>query len=86
MIGESWGGTVALKMAQILEARGTMVTVALLEGDPDILTEWAGSFLADDRFENKANTTIGTFAKGVNYSFDGRVSHYYGSLTSVEYL
>lgn len=66
LIGESWGGMVALKMAQILEAQGTLVTVSLLEGDPEFLTGWAGNFLSNDNVINKLNTMYGSMASQVN--------------------
>lgn len=66
LIGESWGGIVALKMAQMLETRGTLVTVSLLEGDPEILTKWAESFLSNDYFTKKLNTMHGSFSDEVN--------------------
>jgi len=66
LIGESWGGIVALKMAQILEAQGTLVTVSLLEGDPEFLTGWAESFLSNDNFINKLNTMYSSTASEVN--------------------
>ncbi|XP_050542024.1 fatty acid synthase-like isoform X2 [Daktulosphaira vitifoliae] len=40
LIGESWGGVIALKIAQILESQGIMVAVTLLDGDPDYVFEW----------------------------------------------
>lgn len=40
IIGESWGGVVALKIAQILESQGTMVVITLLDGDPDYVFKW----------------------------------------------
>jgi len=66
LIGESWGGIVALKMAQMLEAQGILVTVALLEGDPETLTEWAERYMSNDDFKNKLNTMFGSFSKRVN--------------------
>ncbi|XP_060835401.1 fatty acid synthase-like [Rhopalosiphum padi] len=55
IIGESFGGIIALKMAQILELQGIFVTVTLLEVDPDFLTGWAERFLSNDNFTNKLN-------------------------------
>jgi len=52
LIGESWGGVVALKIAQILEAQGTLVTVSLLNGDPKSVIDWAKCFLSKDYFSN----------------------------------
>ncbi|XP_025202615.1 fatty acid synthase-like [Melanaphis sacchari] len=40
LIGESWGGTVALVMAQILEAEGILVSLSLLNGVPSTLLSW----------------------------------------------
>jgi len=53
-------------MAQMLEAQGTLVTVALLEGDPETLTEWAESYMSNDDFKNKLNMMFGSFSKTVN--------------------
>lgn len=50
LIGESWGGVVVLKMAQILEAQGTLVTVSLLNGDPKTVTSWAERLISNDCF------------------------------------
>lgn len=61
LIGESWGGIVVLKMAQILEARGILVTVFLLEGDPEILTNWGKNFFSNDLLVNKLNMMYGLF-------------------------
>ncbi|XP_050423058.1 fatty acid synthase-like [Adelges cooleyi] len=47
LIGESWGGIIALKMAQILEAQGTLVSVCLLEGDPDTVYGWANEIISN---------------------------------------
>ncbi|VVC29220.1 Hypothetical protein CINCED_3A006213 [Cinara cedri] len=56
LIGESWGGIVALKMAQILEDQDILVTVSLIEGEPESLIEWAGCFLSNNNFIDKLNT------------------------------
>ncbi|XP_050438788.1 fatty acid synthase-like isoform X2 [Adelges cooleyi] len=47
LIGESWGGIIALKMAQILEAQGILVSVCLLEGDPDTVYGWANEIISN---------------------------------------
>lgn len=52
-------------MAQILESQGTMVTVSLIEGDPEILTGWSESFLSNDNFVNKLTTLYNSFSKEV---------------------
>lgn len=65
LIGESWGGIVALKMAQILESQETAVTVSLIEGDPGILTDWSESFLSNDNFINQLTTLYYSFYKEV---------------------
>lgn len=52
-------------MAQILEAQGTLVTVSLLEGDPEFLTGWAESFLSNDIFINRLNTVYNSFTNEV---------------------
>lgn len=70
LIGESWGGIVVLKMAQILEARGTLVTVFLLEGDPEILTNWGKNFLSNDLFVEKLKTMYGLFYEKVIVLYD----------------
>lgn len=67
LIGESWGGIIALKMAQILEAQGTLVSISLLEGDPEYLAGLAGSFLSNDNFTNKLNTIYSSFSNEVNF-------------------
>ncbi|XP_050542017.1 fatty acid synthase-like [Daktulosphaira vitifoliae] len=41
LVGESWGGIIVLKIAQILEAEGTLVFVSLLNGDLDSILKWA---------------------------------------------
>ncbi|VVC44020.1 Acyl transferase/acyl hydrolase/lysophospholipase,Acyl transferase,Malonyl-CoA [Cinara cedri] len=51
-----YGGIVALKMAQILENQGTLVTVTLLEGNPEELIDWAKTFLSNDNYLNKSYT------------------------------
>lgn len=66
LIGESWGGIVALKMAQILEAQGTLVSVALLEGDPGSLAEWAEYYLTKVNIAHKLNVIYGSFSSEVN--------------------
>lgn len=43
-------------MAQILESRGTLVTVSLLEGNPEDLTGWAKTFVSNDNYINKLYT------------------------------
>ncbi|CAH1725990.1 unnamed protein product [Aphis gossypii] len=62
IIGESWGGTVALKMAQILEAEGTLTTVTLLEGDPEMLAECAKQFLSNGYINKKLNAIYGSLS------------------------
>eukprot|EP00102_Acyrthosiphon_pisum_P016442 XP_008187406.1 PREDICTED: fatty acid synthase-like [Acyrthosiphon pisum] len=62
LIGETWGGTVALKMAQILEAEGTLTTVTLLEGDPEILVGCAKHFLSNGYITKKLNSIYGTLS------------------------
>lgn len=59
-------------MAQLLEAQGTLVTVSLLEGDPEFLTGWAESFLSNDNFINKLNTMYSSFNNEVNTNY---ISH-----------
>lgn len=53
-------------MAQILEAQGTLVTVTLLEGDPEILTGWAESFFTNDNFTTKLTALYNSFQNEVN--------------------
>lgn len=69
LIGESWGGIVALKMAQILEAQGTLVTVSLLEGDPEILTSWAKSFQYNNTFSSEFHTMFSSLSSEVNITY-----------------
>lgn len=40
LIGESWGGAVALAMAQTLESQGVLVSLSLLNGVPGHVLEW----------------------------------------------
>jgi len=40
LIGESWGGSVALIMAQMLESEGILVSLSLLNGVPNTLIDW----------------------------------------------
>jgi len=76
IIGESWGGIVALKMAQILENQGTLVTVSLLEGDPEILTIWSKSFLSNHNLTNKLKTMYCSCSNKVNiYKFNITIYH-----------
>ncbi|XP_029343545.1 fatty acid synthase [Acyrthosiphon pisum] len=55
IIGECWGGIIALKIAQILEAQGILVTVTLLEFDSEYLTGWAERFRSNDNFDKRLN-------------------------------
>ncbi|CAI6347084.1 unnamed protein product [Macrosiphum euphorbiae] len=55
IIGECWGGIIALKIAQILESQGILVTVTLLEFNPEFLTGWAERFLSNDNFTKRLN-------------------------------
>ncbi|KAF0755952.1 fatty acid synthase-like isoform X1 [Aphis craccivora] len=68
IIGESFGGIIALKMAQILESQGILVTVALLEADPEFLSEWAERFLSNDNFANKLNKMYSSFSSEISKS------------------
>lgn len=44
-------------MAQILEEQNILVTVSLLEGDPDSLVKWnVDGLLSNKNFINKLNT------------------------------
>lgn len=65
LIGESWGGIVALKVAQILESQGIMVTVSLIDGDPEILIEWSKIFLSNENYINKLKNSYHLFYKEV---------------------
>lgn len=40
LIGVSWGGVVAILMAQMLEAENIPVSLSLLEGTPYVIQEW----------------------------------------------
>lgn len=53
-------------MAQILEAQGILVTVSLLEGDPEILIGWAESYFANDTFTTKLTTLYNSFSNEVD--------------------
>lgn len=49
LIGESWGGAVALVMTQILESQGVLVSLTLLNGVPSTLRQWiADNFVVND--------------------------------------
>lgn len=52
-------------MAQILEARGLLVTLSLLEGDPESLYGWAENFLSNDNFINRLNKKYSLFSNEV---------------------
>jgi len=56
-------------MAQILESQGILVTVALLEADPEFLSEWAERFLSNDNFANKLNKMYSSFSSEVNTKY-----------------
>lgn len=43
-----------------------MVTISLLEGDPEILTNWAKSFLSDDNINNTLYSMYNSLFDGVN--------------------
>jgi len=53
-------------MAQILEAQGTLTTVTLLEGDPEMLAECAKQFLSNGYITKKLNTVYGSLSSKVN--------------------
>jgi len=46
LIGESWGGAVALAMAQALESQGVLVSLSLLNGVPGHVLEWIAENVA----------------------------------------
>lgn len=48
-------------MAQILESQGILVTVTLLEVDPEFLIGWAERFLSNDNFANQLNKMYSSF-------------------------
>ncbi|XP_022162608.1 fatty acid synthase-like [Myzus persicae] len=52
LIGESWGGAVALIMAQMLEAEGILVSLSLLNGIPSTLLSWTNKNLLLDHSIN----------------------------------
>uniref|UniRef100_A0A2H8TDM0 Fatty acid synthase n=1 Tax=Melanaphis sacchari TaxID=742174 RepID=A0A2H8TDM0_9HEMI len=70
IIGESFGGIIALQMAQILESQGILVTVTLLEVDPEFLIGWAKQFLSNDNFSNKLNKMYSSFFTEFSKSTD----------------
>lgn len=45
LIGVSWGGVVAILMAQMLEAENIPVSLSLLEGTPYVIQEWTRSLM-----------------------------------------
>lgn len=45
LIGESWGSSVCILMAQILEAENIAVSVTLLEGIPNLFQDWTRSLM-----------------------------------------
>lgn len=55
LIGESWGGCVALIMSQILETEGILVSLSLLNGVPSTLLQWATENLTSS---NNMNATL----------------------------
>jgi len=52
-------------MAQILEAEGTLTTVTLLEGDPEILAGCAKHFLSNGYITKKLNSVYGSLSSEV---------------------
>jgi len=56
-------------MAQILELQGTLVTVTLLEGDPEYLTGWAEKCLSSNNITNKLNSIYSSFTNEVLQQF-----------------
>jgi len=63
-------------MAQILESQGILVTLALLEADPEFLTEWAKRFLSNDGLANKLNKMYSSFFSEVNKQYIIRTKKY----------
>lgn len=55
LIGESWGGSLALIMTQILESQGVLVSLSLLNGVPSTLLEWTTENLI---LNNNMNATL----------------------------
>jgi len=53
-------------MAQILEAEGTLTTVTLLEGDPEILAGCAKHFLSNGYITKKLNSIYSLLSSEVN--------------------
>lgn len=60
-------------MAQILEAEGTLTTVTLLEGDPEMLAECAKQFLSNGYITKKLNTVYGSLSSEVNIKMHLRI-------------
>ena len=57
-------------MTQILESQGILVTVSLLEVDPEFLSGWAERFLSNDNFANKLNKMYSSFFSEVNTKYE----------------
>ncbi|XP_025423656.1 fatty acid synthase-like [Sipha flava] len=55
LIGESWGGSVALVMAQLLESQGILVSLSLLNGVPSTLIKWTNEHFI---VNNNLNATL----------------------------
>jgi len=53
-------------MAQMLEVEGTLTTVTLLEGDPEILTKCAEHYLSNGYITKKLNSVYGSLSSEVN--------------------
>jgi len=66
-------------MAQILEAEGTLTTVTLLEGDPEILAECAKNVLSNDYITKKFTSKYGSLSSEVNIkiNFFNIILHFY---------
>ena len=64
-IGVSWSGTVALLLAQLLEADNKQVTVILLDAAPDPVQNWAKT-LTDD-LDSKLIDRYFTISQQVSY-------------------
>ncbi|XP_050524470.1 fatty acid synthase-like isoform X2 [Daktulosphaira vitifoliae] len=81
LIGESWGGIVALKMAQILESEEIIVSVSLLYGDPYNIIERAKEVMNNYK-ERQLKTNNTSVLNKTNISFDLQKSQIYELLSN----
>lgn len=63
-------------MAQILESRGTFVTVSLLEGNPEELTNWAKTLISNDNYIEKLYTKFSLSSNEVKINLNKIMSEF----------